>query len=721
MEEILDKNIFDEKDLKKLSPDFVPKNVLLRMQVRSAMVKDTHLHPEFKNNLQRKTMKPLKDSNKNGKEIAKIKNKFQSINLKNQIMLKNAVKSVDTLKSEHFINGFNDELETLATDEEGYLKNICSMNLTLQNDATFKLKDKPYKDLKNNIKQDHKKNVTSEDPAKDDEENVFEDVLRVECTLVEPISVDVDKVDDTVSNEKTDKHDDVKQSDAMVETSTREGIEMEVINLQSLLTMLTISPLTENDEKSGDAPFPISNSRSNDNNALGVNFNNFDTANGNNKEGNGEVYDFLNIVPMRVEINERQKVLMMKYVAKWKAHVVTKKQIIAQQREHTLHLFFEKLTKRKASGSDTSGTPVNKAKTLARDYNRYRHRFQMQKHIIALQKAKLEEQNRIIEELKYNRIVEASKFSIDAMKEEVRKTYYDMDRQLKPKIKSLTGELKLEIEEPSLVLHCLKVPQFLQRMEKRAREREEKHAMIRERRQQMEEERIRIKQQDELAKAQMDKNEKIKRMNELKEKRKREKIENIRKKQHAERIRALNVMAELHYEKNLKAKYGIRPFRILIEMKSDNIEKAKAHYKFQLKKNVFLNWMWYTEDMWYERNFKAEDFFKKKILRQAFDCFKKVHYNFVIKKQVADDYYDLFVMNVVFRKFRTAIELVKQENEMKLQMATMYHNSNLLFRTFCCWRSLPALNALKREQEVRKARWREKVLQVVPDYTPPED
>lgn len=44
-------------------------------------------------------------------------------------------------------------------------------------------------------------------------------------------------------------------------------------------------------------------------------------------------------------------------------------------------------------------------------------------------------------------------------------------------------------------MHCLKVPQFLQRMEARAREREEKHALIRERRQQIEEERIRLKQQ----------------------------------------------------------------------------------------------------------------------------------------------------------------------------------------------------------------------------------
>lgn len=130
--------------------------------------------------------------------------------------------------------------------------------------------------------------------------------------------------------------------------------------------------------------------------------------------------------------------------------------------------------------------------------------------------------------------------------------------------------------------------------------------------------------QEELAKATMDKEEKLKRIKELKDKRKKDKVESIRKKQHTERMRALRVMAELHYEKNLMAKYGIRPMRMLIKIKRDNMEKAKAHYKFQLKKNIFLNWMWYTEDMWYERNFKAEDFCTKKILSKSFEALKKV-------------------------------------------------------------------------------------------------
>lgn len=122
----------------------------------------------------------------------------------------------------------------------------------------------------------------------------------------------------------------------------------------------------------------------------------------------------------------------------------------------------------------------------------------------------------------------------------------------------------------------------------------------------------------------MDKEEKLKRIKELRDRRKREKIENIRKKQHAERMRALKVMADLHYERNLMSRCGLKPWMKLIQIKRDNVEKAKAHYRFQLLKNVFLHWMWHTEDMWYDRNYRADDFLRKKYLRWGFDCFKDV-------------------------------------------------------------------------------------------------
>lgn len=121
----------------------------------------------------------------------------------------------------------------------------------------------------------------------------------------------------------------------------------------------------------------------------------------------------------------------------------------------------------------------------------------------------------------------------------------------------------------------------------------------------------------------MDKEEKFKRIKELREKRKKERMESIRKKQYADRMRSLIVMADLHYERTLMAKYCIRPLKKLMELKRDNMEKAKAHYKFQLKKNVFLHWMFYTEDTWMERNYRAEKFYRTKILKLIFSAFKE--------------------------------------------------------------------------------------------------
>lgn len=136
----------------------------------------------------------------------------------------------------------------------------------------------------------------------------------------------------------------------------------------------------------------------------------------------------------------------------------------------------------------------------------------------------------------------------------------------------------------------------------------------------------------------MDKEEKLNRIQELREKRKKEKIENIRRKQFAERMRALIVMADLHYEKYLMVKYGIRPLKRLIEIKTENIELAKAHYTFQLKKNTFLHFMGYTEDIIFERNYKAEDFYRKKLLTRAFIGLKQVFFSYI----------DMFVLLRVF-------------------------------------------------------------------------
>ncbi|XP_059046458.1 reticulocyte-binding protein homolog 2a [Achroia grisella] len=718
MEDLLRKDIFKQRDLYKLSPDYVSSDTVLRLELRRSQVKaTTGNHGIMKNvNWHSKEIRKSKDSTVN-KEITKIRNGFNCTNLKNKQMLKDAMKSAHTIGNS--VYDFNNRLLTKDFNEitdtcyRGTLED--SDKLIVCNDIDFKICRNKKKVVKENLKINNLNRTNSNEyitsTTTNDEIN---SILRIDCIYPSESLNSIELTDCDMSCNLDTNSSNSKDCNRKY----TENKDITTTDLQTTLIMMAISSKSHDNEIFDSSPINITESiRHHDltDNNIPHNRTLINTT-----VSCEEIPKFLNVTALKVEISNKELSIIRKYITKWKDYVSNRKEYQSQQRLETLNNFFDKLSRRKETNNSSDST--NKAKQLARDYSTYQHRYKIQKHIIALQKVKLEEQNRIIEELKYNKIVEASRQSVDAMREEVRRTYYEIDRQLKPKIKCLTNELKIhEIEEPSLVLHCLKVPQFLQRMEKRAREREEKHAIIRERRRQMEEERIRLKQQAELAKVEMDKEEKMKRIKELRLKRKREKIDGIRRKQYAEKMRALAVMADLHYEKNLTIKYGIRPFKILLAIKYDNIERAKAHYAFQLKKNVFLHYMWHTEDMWFERNYKAEDFYRKIILKKAFNSWKLAYNTYVIKKQVAEDYYDLYVTQLVFRRFCKGIEIIKKEHELKLQKAIVYHNSNLLFKIFTCWRTLPALNALKREQEARKARWREKVLLVVPDYKPPED
>ncbi|CAK1540572.1 unnamed protein product [Leptosia nina] len=691
MEELLNKDIFHDAELIKHGPDYKSADIYLRLQLRRNMAKDTHKHTSTiangpKTLLKRKVFNNAYTVNR---ELAKMHTIFRKKRAKNNLIIKkqkSLFKNISsTIPTEVYRSRdtADSQYKMLQQEMNTFLEKSQEMyDLKVENEVDFKLIPK--------LKQDKYEFKTSMKPKVADRQD---------------------------SQKKELNRQDNDESQQNIISKIEHEFSCKSNDLQSLLIMMTINSSYDNEKEISEDDISCKELESYPNlrdESGKVTVTNIDKT---------EISDYINVSSIKnVKFELRARYIERKYVQKWRQYIIRKNEKNSKfDRKATVNKFIDRLAKAKDSVKSTA-EPIQKAKMNVRDYNSYHHRYRVQKHIIALQKAKLEQQNKVIEELKYNKIIEASRHSVDCMKEEVRKSYYELDKHLKPKIKCLTNELNIkEIEEPALILQCLKVPQFLQRMEARAREREEKHAIIRERRKQIEEERLRIKQQVELQRAEMDKEEKTKRIKELKEKRKQEKIENIRKKQHAERMRALIVMADFHYEKTLITKYGIRPFQRLIRIKHESVEKAKAHYTFQVKKNIFLQWMFYTEDMWFERNYIAVEHYRKRILSKTFNALKKNHYNYVLKNQVAEDYYDLYVTQLVFRKFREAVIVAKHESEIKWRKAVKYHNCNLLFKVFTCWRTLPAINALKREQETRKLKWRQKVLQVVPDYKPPED
>ncbi|CAG9785649.1 unnamed protein product [Diatraea saccharalis] len=384
------------------------------------------------------------------------------------------------------------DLKVLHDDTEKCMLDIEEdmSKLVLHNDKDFKVNNKLRleKLTSENLRNKLKPPLSPVKKINKNEENFNEHIIRIDCTYAQETQ---NKCRESVLNSLTDD-----KLESLDNLTTRDEPNEKLKNnvehnfqSQDLQTLLIMTSMSKSDDDAAlkpkigtPTPEVLTEKLTVTNKFLPI-------------VANSDTADILNITPFRIEMNEKNKKVAIKFLEKWKAFVTKRKEILNKHRQECLNTFFDKVAKKKMDAKQSNDF-VNKTKMLARDYSTYQQRYQVQKHIIALQKAKLEEQNRLIEELKYNRIIEASRQSVDAMKDEIRKTYFDIDRQLKPKIKCLTNELKLQqIEEPSLVLHCLKVPRFLQRMEKRAREREEKHAIIRERRRQMEEERVRLKQQ----------------------------------------------------------------------------------------------------------------------------------------------------------------------------------------------------------------------------------
>lgn len=87
-----------------------------------------------------------------------------------------------------------------------------------------------------------------------------------------------------------------------------------------------------------------------------------------------QLVQLLNITPLKYELSCRHRYIAKKFVKKWKNFVSSKTQNrIFEQRQQTLNQFFEKLSK-KMNYAVSNTEPVQKAKTLARDFNTYQHR-----------------------------------------------------------------------------------------------------------------------------------------------------------------------------------------------------------------------------------------------------------------------------------------------------------------------------------------------------------
>ncbi|XP_019894897.1 uncharacterized protein LOC101898802 isoform X2 [Musca domestica] len=453
------------------------------------------------------------------------------------------------------------------------------------------------------------------------------------------------------------------------------------------------------------------------------------------------------IIEELFEINDHSRITVMRrYFLKW-MHFTHVEKI---EREHVdghadrvrkINIFLDKIRMEKsrrkkceklqqAGGEDsefTSSIAPTKHNTVEnlKINKKYQNKIKVQQDIIDLQRLKLERQERIIMELKLSKLSEEAREARMELKTELKSVIRSGDAKSKAKAKclQLIGNLRDKEDERLANLQCkaMLMPKFLQSMQERALERSIKHEQARQRRLQKEAEREAQKMALEEAKRQEDEEAKRLRIEALKEKRRLEKMAKIIKERERQRYIENQKKAHDFYRRLLLKRIGMEGFKRLIQRKRDNIRKCEDLRHSLYKRTYFQAWFSIYRILKARRCQKADDFYEQLLKRKYLHFWQFYAEQERSKYHVAVDYHELKLTESMFGKWFAYTKRMKMIEETKMRQATMHHEWHLKWKVLDCWQRLPQILQLEKETEERRQRWRMKIWELLPDYTPNRD
>uniref|UniRef100_A0A336MGR4 CSON000878 protein n=1 Tax=Culicoides sonorensis TaxID=179676 RepID=A0A336MGR4_CULSO len=377
------------------------------------------------------------------------------------------------------------------------------------------------------------------------------------------------------------------------------------------------------------------------------------------------------------------------------------------------HFFNEAVRKAMASQKHIDSVTLKK---------NYEHKLKIQQDIIDLQKLKLSRQERVITELKLHKLSDEARAAKQELRSELHHLAKKGDLKLRARVKSIqiTGNIKSDTDEDEtkkLQAQGLVVPKFLAKMQERAMERTLKHQEAKERRFKLEQEREDARLAAEEAKKQLDEEAKQARIEELREKRRQEKLDKIQREK--DRVNYLEGMKKAkEFYLNMLLRRGMRHFKMVLEIKRMNEIKADLHYKKHLQSLCFKSWAVYTKTIIAEREQKAAQFYKTYLLRNSFRLWKDYYLLQQSKMLLAIDWYELQITSKIIKAWYERTQELKKIESVKMERAEQHYNWQLKWKCLIYWSRLPAINKIEKETEERRQKWRLKIMELCPDYSP---
>ncbi|XP_030758707.1 coiled-coil domain-containing protein 191 [Sitophilus oryzae] len=404
-----------------------------------------------------------------------------------------------------------------------------------------------------------------------------------------------------------------------------------------------------------------------------------------------------------------ERALLKIYFHKWKNNIKQK-----STDKPTLEKFITNL-KHYQKKSVAKVKSKKETKQISSPHSNFQNRYKAQTFIINSQKAKLEEQEKIISELKLGIIREDLLKSIENTKFQIKNIFANCSETLLKK----APLVKSSEERDQIMISSQKAPKFVQHMEHRAIERAKYRDMILERKKVLEEARQRLLEEAIEKKRVLEEEERKKNLELINEQRRKD-LELRKTRQKNREIFEQKLKKAEHFYNCLLVKQCFQKLISNYHNSLYNHSLATSHYLHKEKLKAFKGWMGYVESK-YEIKYQIADEHKNyKLLRHSFNIWKEFKLDCMRSRQVAEDIYDFRLTNRVFvHWYRYVCKQIMIEYK-KMNIAKEHNNRRMLFHYFYLWKSLPAVLQLEKARDERKRKWREKVWEVLPDFKPPE-
>ncbi|XP_072034407.1 coiled-coil domain-containing protein 191-like [Amphiura filiformis] len=387
--------------------------------------------------------------------------------------------------------------------------------------------------------------------------------------------------------------------------------------------------------------------------------------------------------------------------------------------------------------SESSGTDRSK-RSIQYRVNNFEHRYAAQQKILHDQQQQLREQQRLIEDLQMtqkqalfqrqlNNIREGNGAANPAGLDHVQdgdnptseRTTSSARSEPDSSAMSTTRSDETEMSgtsNASQASSASKKPPTLKGMDERAAHRAKLKADREERQRKKEEERLaKIKEEQEkrIAAEEAEKKAKIERRKEEKRLAKQRELEKQQRLQH---IASQNAKADEHYRLSIIRNYGFKPWKKLVHMSHQNMDKAIDYHSNILLRMCVLPWHQYTQEIKRGKLQVADDQYQYMLVRKCFSYWKKFGHYQSIQLQKARKHYITTLQVKTFSAWQDFVTNERIDRWRKEELATQHNTKRIMKIAFQALRQYPKTLKADRDREKRREEMRKKVASLIPDF-----